>query len=126
MTDDLPFTRRKPAHRTGDVISVEEYRSLVAGSMTEDELLMAVQTELNLGHWRWHHVRRSDAAISQGVSAGGALELDGEELRATNGDEVRPARVGAGQEDWIDAFAGVRRVRSGTWRPVDLDTIRRT
>jgi hypothetical protein len=35
---------------------------------SEDELLLAVTEALSLTGWRWQHVRRSDAAIVQGMT----------------------------------------------------------
>lgn len=121
----MAVNRRLAAHRSGDVISVEEYRALVASEMSEEELLVAVQTELNLGRWRWHHVRRSDLAVTQGDPGWPDLvalrgpDLLAIELKRADGTH-RP-----GQEAWLEAFAAVRHVRAGTWRPADLDVIRR-
>lgn len=122
----MAAVKRLRAYRTGDVISVDEYRSLVADAMPEDDLLVAVQRELNLGHWRWNHIRRSDQAISQGdpgwpdIVAIRGPELIAVELKSAAG------RYQPGQEGWLEAFAGVRHISAVTWRPADLDTLRRT
>ena len=60
------MTRRLSELRTGDTISVEEYRALTSGAMLEEELLVIVQEELTLRGWRWTHARRSDRAQLMG------------------------------------------------------------
>lgn len=106
--------------------TLEEYRSLLAESTSEDELLVVVETELTLRGWRWHHVRRSDRAISQGdpgwpdIVAIRRERIVVAELKRQQGGHWEP-----GQRDWLDAFAAAG-AETHTWRPADLDTIRRT
>lgn len=104
--------------------SIEEYRSLLAGATTEDELLFHVETELTLGHWLWHHVRRSDRAQQQGdngwpdiVAVRGARIVVAE-LKSAKG------RVEQAQQAWLDAWSAAG-AEVFVWRPSDLDAIRR-
>ena len=108
-----------------DLTSIEEYRRLVAGASSEDDLLVAVETRLTLGRWRWHHIGRSDLAQQHGdpgwpdvVAVRGDLLLV-RELKAVGGS------YGTGQREWLEALAGVRRVDAGTWRPADMAEIER-
>lgn len=103
--------------------SIEEYRRLVAGVTSEDDLLTDVATRLTMGRWTWHHVRRSDRAVQMGdpgfpdvIAVRGDVLLV-RELKAERG------RYETGQREWLAALSAVRRVDAGTWRPSDLDTI---
>lgn len=108
-----------------EMTSVEEYRRLVAGVTSEDDLLTAVATRLTLGRWRWHHIRRSDLAGQQGdpgfpdIIAVRDTTLLVAELKADRG------RYGTGQAEWLADFARIDRVDVRTWRPGDLDAIER-
>ena len=105
--------------------SIEEYRRLLAGVTSEDDLLTHVATRLTLGRWRWTHVRRSDKAISMGdpgvpdiiAVRGGVLLV--RELKAAAG------RFETGQQEWLADLAAVRRVDVGLWRPADIDEVER-
>jgi hypothetical protein len=106
-----------------DLTSVEEYRRLVAGVTSEDDLLVDVASRLTLGRWRWTHVRRSDKAVTMGdPGIPDILAVRGDVLLVA---ELKSARGGyrSGQEDWLSAFGGVRAVKVATWRPGDLDAI---
>jgi hypothetical protein len=103
--------------------TIEEYRRLVAGSTSEDDLLIDVASRLTLGRWRWHHIRRADLAQQQGdpgfpdvIAVRGDVLLV-RELKAGSG------RYETGQREWLEALAAVRRVDVGTWRPGDIDEI---
>jgi hypothetical protein len=106
--------------------SVEEYRALLAGAMPEDDLLVAVQTELTLRGWRWHHIRRADLAGQQGDPGfpdivavhRGQGRLLVAELKAQAG------RYEVGQREWLEGFEGAV-AETFTWRPADLDAIRK-
>jgi len=108
--------------RPGARITLEEYRALVGAAMSEDELLVEVQRLLTLGRWRWHHVRRSDAAIQQGdpgfpdIVAVRRDRLVVAELKAETG------RYRTGQPEWLAAFAAAG-AETFTWRPRDLAAI---
>jgi len=105
--------------------TIEEYRRLVAGATSEDELLVDVAQRLTLGHWRWHHVRRLDLGLQMGdpgfpdVIALRGPDLLVVELKAPHG------RYELGQREWLGAFDEVRRIRTATWRPGDIDEIGR-
>jgi hypothetical protein len=105
--------------------SIEDYRRMVAGATSEDELLADVAQRLTLGHWRWTHVRRSDKAVTMGdPGVPDLLAIRGPELLVA---ELKSA-TGAyrpGQREWLDAFAAVTSVEVATWRPGDLDEIAR-
>lgn len=108
-----------------NLTSIEEYRRLLAGATSEDELLLDVASRLTLGRWRWHHIRRADLAQQQGdpgwpdvVAVRGDLLLV-RELKAGSG------RYETGQREWLASLAAVRRVDVGTWRPSDIDEIGR-
>jgi hypothetical protein len=108
-----------------DLTSVEEYRRLLAGATSEDDLLIDVAERLTLGRWKWHHIRRADLAGQQGdpgwpdvVAVRGDLLL-AVELKASSG------RYETGQREWLEAFGAVRRTYVGTWRPGDMDEIER-
>lgn len=104
--------------------SVEEYRRLVAGVTSEQELLADVATRLTLGGWRWHHVRRSDRAEQMGDPGfpdiiavhPGRGRLVVAELKAARG------RYEAGQREWLAGFEGAV-AETYTWRPSDLDKV---
>ncbi len=108
---------------TDHLTSIDEYRRLVARATSEDDLLADVAERLTLGRWRWHHVRRSDRAGQMGdPGLPDILAVRGDvllvrELKAERG------RYETGQREWLEAFAAVRRVDVGTWRPSDLATI---
>lgn len=108
-----------------ELTSVEEYRRLLAGVTSEDDLLAAVASRMTLGRWRWHHIRRSDLAVQQGdpgfpdlIAVRGA-ELLAVELKADRG------RFETGQREWLQDFANVTQVQAGVWRPAYLDDIER-
>lgn len=108
-----------------ELTSIEEYRRLLAGVTSEDDLLATVASRMTLGRWRWHHVRRSDLAGQMGdpgfpdlIAVRGA-ELLVVELKSARG------RYETGQAGWLEAFAGVRTAQAFTWRPSDLDAIDR-
>lgn len=103
--------------------SIEEYRHLVAGATSEDELLVDVASRLTLGRWRWHHIRRADKAEQMG-------DPGLPDLLAVRGDVLLVRELkgpkgtyGTGQREWLEAFAQVRRVDVGTWRPGDIHQI---
>jgi hypothetical protein len=105
--------------------TIEEYRRLVAGSTSEDELLADVASRLTLGRWKWHHIRRADLAGQMG-------DPGFPDIVAVRGDTllVRELKAGSGryetgQREWLASLAAVRRVDVGTWRPGDIDEIRR-
>lgn len=106
-----------------ELTSVESYHAQLAGAMSEDELLIAVETELTLRHWLWHHVRRSDRAQQQGDNGWpDIVALRGSrivvvELKAAKG------RVERAQQAWLDAWAAAG-AEVYVWRPADLDAIR--
>lgn len=108
-----------------DMTSIEEYRRLVAGVTTEDDLLVDVAQHLTLGRWRWHHIRRSDKAVQMGdpglpdILAIRDTTLLVAELKGPKG------RYETGQAEWLADFARVDRVEVRTWRPSDLDEITR-
>jgi hypothetical protein len=109
-----------------EMTSIEQYRSLLAGATSEDELLLAAEARLTLGGWRWHHIRRSDEAVQQGdpgwpdiVGVRGPVLLV-RELKAEKG------RYEPGQREWLEAIAGVTRVDVGTWRPRDMAELEET
>lgn len=82
--------------------------------MTEDELLDGITGALNAGGWLWHHVRRSDLALTMGTPGFPDIvavhpergEIFVAELKAEKG------RAEPGQPEWIDGFvqAGIRAV----------------
>lgn len=108
-----------------ELTSIEEYRRLLAGGTSEDDLLTQVASRLTLGRWRWHHIRRSDLAVQQGdpgwpdVVAVRGPELLVAELKGPGG------RYETGQREWLEAFTKVGRIEVATWRPADLDAIER-
>jgi hypothetical protein len=108
---------------TSHLTSIEEYRRLVAGATSEDDLLTDVAQRLTMGRWRWHHIRRADLAGQMGdPGLPDILAVRGDvllvrELKASGG------RYETGQREWLASLAAVRRVDVGTWRPSDLDTI---
>jgi hypothetical protein len=108
-----------------ELTSVEEYRRLLAGGTSEDDLLTSVGTRLTLGRWRWHHIRRADLGLQMGdpgfpdVIAVRANELIVAELKGPNGSYE------TGQREWLESFRGVRTAEVFTWRPADLDAIER-
>ena len=114
--------RWQQAHKVGDPITVEQYRSLAAQAATEDDLLVAVVRLLTIGHWRWHHVRRSDAALQQGdpgwpdivALRGGRLVVA--ELKSERG------AYRTGQPERLAAFTAVG-AECFTWRPSDIAAI---
>jgi hypothetical protein len=103
--------------------SVEEYRRLVGLDASEDDLLTDVGSRLALGSWRWHHVRRLDLGLQMGdpgfpdVIALRGPDLLVAELKGPHG------RYELGQREWLAAFDEVRRIRTATWRPADVDAI---
>lgn len=108
-----------------ELTSIEEYRRLVAGVTSEDDLLTTVATRLTLGRWRWHHIRRSDRAVQQG-------DPGWPDIVAVRGDTLLAAelkgpagRYETGQHEWLEAFSQVTRVDIATWRPQDIDEITR-
>lgn len=99
-----------------------ETRRALARATSEEQLLEAITDAATAYGWRWHHVRRSDRAITQGapgfpdlimVRGGSCIAL---ELKAELG------RHEPGQREWLAGFA-----RAGcyamTARPSDLDAI---
>lgn len=110
---------------SSELTSIEEYHRLLAGATSEEDLLIAVETRLTLGRWRWHHIRRADLAQQQGdpgwpdVVAVRGDTLLVRELKAQGGSH------GTGQREWLAALAAVTRVSTGTWRPQDMAEIER-
>jgi hypothetical protein len=103
--------------------SIEEYRRLVAGATSEDDLLADVAQRLTLGGWRWHHIRRTDLGLQMG-------DPGFPDLIATRRDQLLVVELKGprgsyepGQTDWLAGFVAVKRVHVATWRPSDLDTI---
>lgn len=110
---------------SSELTSIEEYHRLLAGTTSEEDLLVAVETRLTLGRWRWHHIRRADLAQQQG-------DPGWPDIVAVRGDTllVRELKAGGGryetgQREWLEALAAVRRVDTGTWRPGDMAEIER-
>ena len=106
-----------------ELTSVEDYRAMVAGAMLEEDLLIAVETELTVQKWLWHHVRRSDLAQQQGdngwpdIVAVRGSRIVVAELKAAKG------RVEIAQQAWLDAWTAAG-AEVYVWRPADLDAIR--
>ena len=106
--------------------SIEEYRRLVAGATSEDDLLVDVAQRLTLGKWRWTHVRRADRALTMGdPGVPDILAVRRAELLVV---ELKSAKGGyrTGQAEWLEALGAVTRVTVRTWRPGDIDEIART
>jgi hypothetical protein len=105
-----------------ELTSIEDYHAQLAGTMSEDELLIAVETELTRQKWLWHHVRRSDRAQQQGDNGWpDILAIRGSrivvaELKAAKGS-VEPA-----QQAWLDAWDAAG-AEVFVWRPADLALI---
>lgn len=97
-------------------------------SMTEDDLLVAVtEAATNLG-WKWHHVRRSDKALTMGdpgfpdLCMVRGVRLLFVELKTETG-KYQP-----GQEDWLAAIAKLNDVTGNhvdalVVRPHNLDAL---
>ena len=106
-----------------ELTTIAAYRGLLAGAMSEDDLLIAVGTELTLRRWLWHHVRRSDRAQQQGDNGWpDIVAIRGEryvvaELKAAKG------RVEIAQQAWLDAWDATG-AEVYVWRPADLAAIR--
>lgn len=105
-------------------VTVAEYRELVRAEMSEDDLLAEVARLLTLGHWRWHHMRRSDLGQPMGdpgfpdiiaVRNGVLLAI---ELKTAKG------RMEVGQVEWLRDLASVVNVHDAVWRPATVDEIR--
>ena len=108
-----------------NLTSVEEYRRLVAGATSEDDLLVDVAQRLTLGRWKWTHVRRSDKAVTMGdPGVPDILAVRRGELLVV---ELKSAKGGyrTGQAEWLEELGAVTRVTVRTWRAGDMDEIGR-
>jgi hypothetical protein len=105
---------------SGHTLDADFIRSLPEA---RHDLLTDVGSRLALGGWRWHHVRRLDLGLQMGdpgfpdVIALRGPELLVVELKGLHG------RYELGQREWLAAFDEVRRIRTATWRPADIDEI---
>lgn len=108
---------------TDHLTSVDEYRRLVAGATSEEELLVDVAQRLTLGRWRWHHVRRADLAQQQGDPGFPDLIAIRDDILVVAELKTTKGRYGTGQVDWLKAFERVQFVAARTWRPGDADAI---
>jgi hypothetical protein len=122
--------------RRGPCPCQADARREMARTMTEDELLEAIQTAATLQGWRWHHVRRSDKAIQQGHSGFPDLVLARRGVVIFLELKREVGQATADQIAWleaIDGLAGQRELQTDGLtmtaplallvRPVDLDAI---
>jgi len=106
-----------------DLTTIDAYQGMLAGAMPEEELLIAVETELTLGRWLWHHVRRSDLAQQQGDSGWpDVVAIRGPRIVVAE-IKVAKGRVEVAQQAWLDGWLAAG-AEVYVWRAADLDVIR--
>lgn len=94
--------------------------------MTEDELLDGITGALTAGGWLWHHVRRSDRALTMGTPGFPDIVAVHPDRKLVFVAELKAdvGRLEPGQAEWLEGFMGtgvdVRLVRpsgyDATWR----------
>lgn len=100
-------------------VTNEEARRLVAGDMSEADLLGWIATSARMLGWLCYHThdsRRSEAGFPDVCLVRGD-RLIFAELKTLRG------KVTDAQQRWLDAFAGVPGVVVHVWRPDQLDEI---
>lgn len=94
----------------------------MARAATEDDLHIALTGAATAYGWRWHHVRRSDRAITEGAPGFPDLVLVRREAILVIETKAETGRYEAGQREWLDAFT-----RAGAYamvaKPSDEDRI---
>jgi hypothetical protein len=90
--------------------------------MTEEQLHEAITGAATAYGWRWHHIRRSDAAVSQGHPGFPDLVLLRRDAILVIETKAEGGRYQPGQREWLDAFG-----RAGAYalvaRPSDEDRV---
>lgn len=98
--------------------------------ISESELLATVLELGHLGGWLPYHTRDSRASNTGMLDVVLArapdlllFELKDQTGQPTKGRYTRKGAWLPGQEDWLRVLANCTRLRSGLWRPSDLDAI---